>query len=199
MANRTAPAQTKDLMDAVRRGDSAALGRLFELVYGELHRRAHRQLRQAPDVQTLNTTALVHEAFLKLVGAASTDWKDLAHFFGTAGKAMRQILIDHARRRLAGKRGGGAVQLDLDAVEIGIDGQAEKLLVLDAALGDLETLDARLVRIVELRFFAGLSVDYTARVLDISPSTVKRDWRLARAYLHDRIGSREKVESPDVE
>ncbi len=181
------PGQVTQLMGAIRDGDAASFNRLFELVYDELHQRAHWQIRQAPGPQTINTTALVHEAYLKLTAGAKPGWEDRRHFYCVAGKAMRQILVDRARRRLALKRGGDAVKLDLESVQIGVDDQAERLVGLDAALAGLETLNERLARIVELRYFAGLSVEDTARALDISERTVKRDWRLARAYLHERL------------
>lgn len=188
MGETTAAAQATTLIAAIRRGDRLAFDRLFEMVYEDLHHRAHWQLRQASGAHTINTTALVHEAYLKLIGTTKVDWENLAHFYGIAAKAMRQILIDRARQRLSLKRGGEAKRLDIDSVEIGIDDHAQCLIGLDAALDDLATLDVRLTRIVELRFFAELSVEDTARVLAVSPRTVKRDWRLARAYLHDRIG-----------
>ena len=161
------------------------MDRLFEVVYEDLKRRAHAQLSGA--TQTLDTTALVHEAYLKLSGSTQPDWADRQHFFRVAARAMRHIVIDRARSRLTAKRGGGQAPLDLDRVEIGADSAAEQMVALDDALSRLAGQDPRLAAVVELRFFGGLTVEETARSLDISERTVKRDWRLARAFLHDML------------
>ncbi len=176
------------LLEAVREGDEASLDRLFEAVYDDLKRRAHLQLSGSS--QTLNTTALVHEAYVKLTRGAKPQWQDRTHFFRVAARAMRQIIVDRARRHLAQKRGGGKVPLDLDALEVGApspDTAAEALMALDAALSRLAEQSERLSRVVELRFFGGLSVEETAAALDVSERTVKRDWRLARAFLHEAL------------
>jgi RNA polymerase sigma factor (TIGR02999 family) len=185
------------LLAALREGDRGALDRLFPLVYRELHDRAHRQLARRRPGDTLSTTALVHEAYLKLTDSAHQSYQDRVHFFAVASRAMRQILVDYARRTAAAKRGGGhAVSLDPEAVA---DlGRAEELLALDEALTHLEKLDGRLARIVELRFFGGLSVEETSDALEISPRTVKRDWRKARAFLYQAIqgeGSADSVKT----
>jgi RNA polymerase sigma factor (TIGR02999 family) len=170
-----------ELLHAWGRGDDAAVDRLFTLLYDELRLLARRQLRGRHG-QTLDTTAMVHEAYVKLVDPSRVGVADRAHFLNLAARVMRQVLIDRARRRVATKRGAGAVHTDLDGV--GLPQRAEELLVLDEALGVLERLDARLARTVELRFFAGLSVEEAADALSVSPRTVKRDWVKARAFLH---------------
>lgn len=173
----------------MRDGDPDAQQQLFQIAYDELHRRAHFQRRSGPASDTVSTTVLVHEAFLKLSGAASTDWESRGHFYRVAGRAMRQILIDQARRRLAKKRGEGVPDLDVDALEVGVQTDAEQLLALDEALSRLGEENARLAQVVELRFFSGLSVEETAAATGVSARTVKRDWRLARAFLHGELES----------
>lgn len=173
------------LLAAVRNGEDGSFDRLFEVVYDDLKRRAHAQL--SGSTPTLNTTALVHEAYVKLAGAADPDWNDGQHFFRVAARAMRHILVDRARKHLARKRGGGRAPLDLDRLEIGVDTAADRLVSLDEALSRLAEQDGRLAEVVELRFFGGLSVEETARALGVSDRTVKRDWRLARAFLHERL------------
>ena len=174
------------LLAALRDGDRTALDRLFPLVYRELHDRAHRQLARRRPGDTLSTTALVHEAYLKLTDSAHQTYADRVHFFAVASRAMRQILVDYARRMTAAKRGGGlAVSFDPD--QLGDPGRAEELVALDEALTRLEGLDERLARTVEMRFFGGLSVEEAADALGVSPRTVKRDWRKARAFLFEAI------------
>lgn len=175
------------LLAAVGEGDNDSLGRLFNLVYDELRSRAHRQLSRSFGAQTLSTTVLVHECYLKLLGTRKSDWADQRHFFHVASLAMRQIVVDHARRRMADKRGRGERPLDLDECQVAVDGQAELLVSLEAALQQLASHSPRLAELVDLRFFAGLSVEDTARILQVSDRTVKRDWRLARAYLHTHL------------
>lgn len=172
------------LLAAAGRGDDASLGRLFGLVYDELRLHAHRQLSQSFGARTLSTTVLVHECYLKLLGAQAPDWTSERHFFHVASLAMRQIILDQARRRMADKRGCGERPLELDEGLVAVDDQAELLVSLEAALGQLSAHNHRLAELVELRFFAGLSVEDTARILQVSDRTVKRDWRVARAYLH---------------
>jgi RNA polymerase sigma factor (TIGR02999 family) len=176
---------TRVLAD-LRKGDSAALDRLMELVYKDLRKRAHFQLRSPGG--TLSTTVLVHETYLRLAAASSPDWEDRRHFFHVAAKAMRQIVIDHARERSALKRGGGQAALELDEERVGIESRAEELLVIDEALRQLARVDERMARLVELRFFAGLSVEEIAEVLGISSRTAKRDWRKARGHLREILG-----------
>ena len=182
-----APGEITQLLAALREGDRGALDRLFPLIYAELHDRAHRQLARRRPGDTLSTTALVHEAYLKLTDSAHQTYQDRTHFFAVASRAMRQILLDYARRMSAAKRGGLAVSLDPD--QLGDPGRAEELIALDEALTRLEALDERLARNVEMRFFGGLSVEETAEALGMSPRTVKRDWRKARAFLFEAIRS----------
>ncbi len=175
------------LLAAARGGDRSALDRLFPLVYAHLRERAHGQLRRLRPGETLSTTALVHEAYLKLVDASRQEFHDRQHFFAVASRAMRQILVDYARRARAGKRGAGQAPAALELDHLPDPGRAEELVALDEALVELERLDPRLARIVELRFFGGLSVEETGEALELSPRTVKRDWRKARAVLYDLL------------
>ena len=179
--------QVTQLLIGIRAGDRAAKDRLFALVYEDLHARAHRQLAQSYGAKTLSTTALVHETYLKLSAADRPEWTDRRHFFGVAARAMRQIIVDQARRRLAHKRGGQAQRLDIADFEVPIEERAEELLALDAAVEKLEQENPRLAEVVNLRFYAGLSVEEAARTIDVSERTVKRSWRIARAYLHDEL------------
>lgn len=175
------------LLAAVRDGDRGSLDQLFALVYEELRGQAHRHLNRAGHGRTLNTTALVHEAYLKLAACERPDWEHRRHFFCVAARAMRQIIVDRARRHLARKRDGRLDRIDLDEKNIAIEEQAEQLFALDAALAQLESMDARLAQVIELRFFAGMSVEDTARTLEVSERTIKRDWRVARAFLHKEL------------
>jgi len=165
------------------RGDTTALEQLLPLVYTELRRIATRQLRRERTGHTLQPTALVHEVYLRLVDQRHADWQNRAHFLGVAARIMRRILVDHARRHIAGKRGGGlqCVSID-DAQEIAAAGEMP-ILALDNALGRLHDMDPDLARVVELRAFGGLTIDEAAHVLGVSPSTTKRDWRTAKAWL----------------
>jgi RNA polymerase sigma factor (TIGR02999 family) len=171
------------LLAELRTGERDALDRVFTLVYEELHARAKRELRQQAAGQTLSATVLVHEFYLKLSDSAELQLKDRRHFFALAARAMRQIVVDHARRALAQKRGGGARAVTFDVPEAQPAVDAADLVALDRALTELTELDERLAQTVELRFFAGLSVEETAEAMDVSPRTVKRDWRKARAFL----------------
>ncbi len=178
------------LLIAARSGETDALGELFEHVYQDLRSSAHRQLSAWRDGDTLSTTVLVHEAYLKLADSSRLDFQDRQHFFAVAARAMRQIIIDSARRAGADKRGGALIHVDLGAADDVAGGPGEPggslatdLVALEEALSKLETLSPRLARLVELRFYAGLSVEETAEVLAMSPRTVKRDWRKARAFL----------------
>ena len=179
----TAQGEITRLLAAVREGQAGALDRLMTRVYDELHKMAHRQLRSRRPGQTLDTTALVHEAYFRLVEPAPAGWKDRRHFMAVAATAMRQILVDHARRRGARKRGGDDRQVLLEERMLGVRVRSEEMLAVDQALRSLAKVDERLVRLVELRFFGGLTVAETARVLEVSEPTVKRDWRKARAFL----------------
>ncbi|MDZ3823185.1 MAG: ECF-type sigma factor [Pseudoxanthomonas sp.] len=171
------------LLARARAGDAAALEVMLPRVYHELRALARRHLAREAAGHTLCTTALVHEAYLKLAGGAG-DWRDRAHFFGYAAAVMRNILVDHARRRGAVKRGGDRIPVDWSLAEPSTEAVAEEVLALDEALGRLAALDPDLARVVELRFFAGLSLEETAEVTGRSPRTVDRDWAKARAFLH---------------
>lgn len=181
------PGEVTALLARIRDGDRSAMDELYPLVYDELRRRAHRQLAVLRPGDTLGTTALVHETYLKLAAAASRSYLDRVHFLAVASRAMRQIVIDDARQKLAAKRGGGLAARTLGIGEgppTGSDERAARLLALDDALERLAQLDERLARTVELRFFGDLSVEETATALGVSPRTVKRDWHKARAILH---------------
>ena len=181
------------LLVAAQEGDRAALDVLFPILYDELHRLAGAQRRRRQADHTVNTTALVHEAYLKLVRQEDVSWKDRGHFFALAARAMRQILTDYARKRQTAKRGGDAHKVSL---EDGLDAanpvpaeSADELVALDEALKRLERISERQSQVVECRFFAGLPVEETAEALGISEATVKRDWRLASAWLRREIGA----------
>ena len=187
-------ATARSLLDEVRQGDPSALGRLFALVYDKLREIARIQRHRQPSTETLTTTALVHEAFIKLFGSASRDFNDRAHFMAVAATAMRQILIGHARRKAAAKRGAGLTPASFEEVERALDSEAgfvaptaDALLALDRALERLHEHSQRQSRIVECRFFGGMSIEETAVALGISPATVKRDWSMAQAWLHREI------------
>ncbi len=165
------------------RGNQSALNQLLPLVYGELRRIATRQLRSERVGHTLQPTALVHEVYLRLVDQRNVDWRNRAHFFGAAAHVMRRILVDHARRHTASKRGDGHPRLSMDeATELAAP-EGIPVLALDQALDRLAAMDQELARIVELRAFGGMTIEETACVLKISPSTVKREWRTAKAWL----------------
>ena len=175
--------QITQLLLAWGQGDEAALDRLIPLVHAELYRRAKRYMRRERRGHTLQTTALIHETYLRLVDAQQVPWQNRAHFFAIAARLMRRVLVDHARERRYQKRGGDAQRVSLDeGLAIG-PGQDEDLVALDEALSALGEVDPRKSRVVELRFFGGLSVEETAEALEVSPETVRRDWRLAKAWL----------------
>ncbi|HUD70953.1 MAG TPA: ECF-type sigma factor [Dongiaceae bacterium] len=167
---------------AIRAGDREALNLLIPLVYERLHAMAHARLGGRRAGASLDTTALVHEAYLRLVDQSRAEWKDRQHFFAVAATAMRQIVVDRARRRGAGKRGAGVRPELLDDAPA-VDARLDEILAIDEALKALGGLSERLVKMVELRFFAGLSIEETAQVMDLDPRTVNRDWRVARALL----------------
>ena len=175
------------LLSELTKGNSEAASRLVPLVYEELRRIALRHMRRERADHTLQATALVHEAYLKLIDQRSVDWQGRAHFLGVASQAMRRILIDHARGNLRDKRGGGQRAVPLDEALVFSPAQSADLLDLDVALHHLAELDPRQAHIVELRFFGGLSVEEAAAVLGISPKTVKRDWSVAKAWLHGEL------------
>lgn len=170
-----------------REGDKAALDRLTPIVYDELRRIAHRYVQRERDGHTLQTTALVNEAYLRLAGQQKVDWQNRAHFFAVTAQVMRHILIDHARRRRYAKHGGELQQVPLDEAGVMSHERAGELIALDEALDELAKLDPRKSRVVELRYFGGLSLEETAEVLEISLMTVRRDWRAAKAWLYKRV------------
>lgn len=169
-------------------GDQRALDELTPLVYEELRKQAARYLRRERRGHTLQTTDVIHEAYLRLVDANGVHWQSRTHFFAIAANLMRRILVDHARRRDATKRGGSQVRLPLDEARAVAEGTEVDLLAIDEALDRLAAIDPQQARVVELRFFSGLTVDETAAALGVSPKTVKRDWSVARAWLRREIG-----------
>jgi len=186
--NREPSSPVTELLVRWRDGDREALESLMPLVYGELRGLAHHYLQRERSDHTLQSTALVHEAYLRLTGQNAPQWQNRAHFFGIAARVMRQILVEYARAHGAAKRGGaGVCRLTLDeALEIQ-QTAAVDVIALDGALDRLSELDPQQSRIVELRFFAGLTIEDTSEVMGISPATVKRDWTSARAWLHREI------------
>lgn len=175
--------EVTELLLAWNSGDEAALGKLMPLVYDELHRLAHRYLGGERAGHMLQTTALVNEAYLRLIDASRVQWQNRAHFFAVSAQLMRRVLVDFARARQYQKRGGGAQQVSLEeALIVSVDRGAE-LIALDDALTTLAAADERASKVVELRFFGGLSIEETAAVLGISPETVKRDWQWAKVWL----------------
>ena len=174
-------------------GDESVLDQLLPLVYDELRRQAHRYLRRERANHTLQTTALINEAYLKLVDQYAVEWQNRAHFFGIAAQAMRRILVDHFRTKNREKRGGSAEDLPLDEAMLitvsgqTVSGQSIDLLALDQALTRLAAIDEQQARVVELKYFSDLSIEETAEVLGISPATVKRDWQMAKAWLRHEL------------
>jgi RNA polymerase sigma factor (TIGR02999 family) len=175
------------LLLELRGGDESVVDALFSLLYDDLRAIAHRQLGQERPGHTLSTTALVHEAYERLVDQTRTEWEDRAHFCAVAARAMRRILVDYARRRHALKRGEGQRPLPLDEGRITVEEQAELLLSLDQALDRLGALSERFCRVVEMRFFGGMTEEETARALDVSVRTVRRDWVKAKAWLYKEL------------
>jgi RNA polymerase sigma factor (TIGR02999 family) len=187
-------AEVTPLLEALRRGDSAALGRLVPLVYDELRAVAHRQRRRWKGDHTLNTTALVHEAYLKLADQSRAGWETQAHFLAAAATAMRHILVNYSRDRCAQKRGGEAAKLSVEELGDRLQGEVvlsddnlDLLVMLDAALNALERVNARQSRIVECRFFGGMTIEETAVALGISTATVSRGWALAQVRLYQEL------------
>lgn len=181
-----APNITK-ILHRLSSGDETALEALIPLVYQELHRLAHRALARNAGNNTVQTTALVHEAYVRLVDATNINWQDRAHFYAVSANLMRNILVDFARARLSHKRGGEQTRVELDeALNFSID-KSQDLIWLDEALHELAKLSQRQSQIVELRFFGGLTETETAQILQISAATVRRDWQMARAWLHREL------------
>ena len=172
-----------EILHAVAEGGKEAADELFSLVYDMLRRLAHAKMADNQGGQTLQPTALVHEVYVRLIGGEDVAWKDRGHFFATAGLAMRQILVDHARSRASVKRGGKLRRLNLDEVDPTGELADDHLLALDEALDSLKQIDPDKAQIVTLRFFTGLTIDETAKALELSPATVKRHWHFARTWL----------------
>lgn len=176
-----------DLLQAWNLGSDVALEKLIPVVHLELRRLARRQMRREREGHTLQTTALVNEVYMRLVGMGRIRWQDRTHFFALSSRLMRRILVDHARSRRYQKRGGGAVRVTLTSALAIAETRGTDLIALDDALTALAGFDERKSRVVELRFFGGLSVAETATALGISPETVHRDWRMAKAWLHKEL------------
>ncbi len=183
------PQQVTQLLVAWSGGDQAARDELMPLVYEELRRLAHKCIRRERPGHTLQTSALLNEAYLRLVDQKNIHWQDRAHFFGIAARLMRQVLVDYARKRRYAKRGGDARRVPLDEAMIVSKERAADVVALDDALKSLAEIDPRQSQIVELRFFGGLSIEETAEVLAVSPGTVMRDWTLAKAWLRRAVTS----------
>jgi RNA polymerase sigma-70 factor (ECF subfamily) len=177
------------LLKQLSNGNQEVLAELIPLVYDELRRLAAYHLRQERSNHTLQATALVHEAYLRLVDQRHVDWKNRSHFFGVAAHLMRRILLMHARKHHAAKRGGSAQKISLDEAIVFTREQSAELVALDELLTQLTALDPQQARVVELRFFGGLSVEETAHLMDISTATVKRDWAMAKAWLAREMGA----------
>ena len=186
---RPSPEVITSLVERVTKGEEQALSELLPVVYQELRKLSRRYLRRESNQQTLQTTALVHEAYLRLLGDQNLQWKDRAHFLGIAARSMRQILVERARARHAQKRGGVQDAVTLEDRMLGQDQNSVDLLDLDEALKALAALDPKQAEVVELRFFAGLTVEETAEVMGISPATVKRWWTLSKAWLRREMSS----------
>ena len=174
-------------LQAARGGDPLALNEAFHLVYEEVRAIARARVARAGGASTLDTTAVVHEAYLKLARHGGMAWEDRQHFLAVASTAMRQVLLDHARQRLAARRGGGAAHVPLTEADAAVESQAREILALDAALSNLARLDPHLARLVELRYFGGLTIEETAQALGVNDTAVKRAWRRARAFLHREL------------
>ena len=180
-------AQITELLAAWRDGDESSLERLLPVVERELRRIAHQYMRRESGHHTLQTTALVNEAYLRLVDQSRVDWQNRSHFFAISSKIMRRILLNYAREQHAGKRGGGAIHVELNETVVLTPEKSDELIALDEALERLKDFDELKSRIVELRYFGGLTIEETAEVLQIAPSTVSLHWRLARAWLKREI------------
>ena len=187
------PNEVTKLLERWREGNREALDALLPLVYDELRRLAHRHLRNERQEHTLQSTALVHEAYFRLVGQNFPEWQGRTHFFAIAAQLMRQILVDYARSRRAAKRGSGVCMVALDELEVLPQRRDVDIVALNDALDTLAELDARQTRVVELRFFAGLSLEEISEVMEIGTATVQRDWTAARAWLHREMSGRSRT------
>ncbi len=183
------PHRVTQLLQQWSHGDDVALAELTPLVYEELRRLAHHQMAGQRSDHTLQTTALVHEAYLRLADQTNPNWQERAHFFAVAARAMRQIVVDYARSYQSQKRGGGALKIELDEAALVSPGEAKEIVELHEALEGLAALDSRKAEVVELKYFGGLNYDEIAEVLKVSKITVRRDWEFARAWLHRELHS----------
>ena len=183
-----ADSQVTQVLAELGEGDPSAAAKLLPLVYDELRQLAHQRMRHEPEGLTLQPTALVHEAYLRLIGGDEVGWRSRGHFFGAAAEAMRRILVERARKYRRGKHGGGRRRLDLDKVRLAGEVPSDELLALDEALSRLEAMDKTRSDVVKLRYFGGLTIEQTADALGISPATVARHWTFARAWLYEQIG-----------
>jgi RNA polymerase sigma factor (TIGR02999 family) len=181
------PENITELLASYGRGNKESLDQLMPIVYDELRRQAARYLRREQAGHTLQTTALIHEAYVRLVDQRNMQWQNRAHFFGIAAQMMRRILVDHARSKKRVKRGGSEIRVSFEDANVAAKGQDLDVVALDEALERLAQIDEQQSRVVELRFFSGLSVEETAEVMGISKSTVKRDWSMAKAWLHREL------------
>ena len=189
------PEEVSQLLRDWSNGDQAALDKVMPVVYQELHRMAHHYMRKERAGHTLQTTALVNEAYLRLADYKRMRWQSRAHFFAVAAQVMRRILVEQARSKKFEKRGGGAQKISLDETAIVSAERSAEVIAVDEALTDLESWDPRKGRIVELRFFGGLSIEETAEVLKVSPTTVQREWRSAKAWLYRAISEGDRLEA----
>lgn len=179
-----------EMLAKARAGDSSALANVFPLIYDELHRLAQQQLRREPDGHTLSPTALVHEAYMRLIDYSRMEWNGRAHFLAVASTAMRRILVDHARGHRSMKRGGSAIRhVPIESVQLGTEERAELLIAVDDALERLKEIDPRQAQVVECRFFGGMTEEETAEALGIGLRTAKRDWARAKSWLHREIAA----------
>jgi RNA polymerase sigma factor (TIGR02999 family) len=183
------PDEITDLLLAWSRGDANAGDRLLPAIYADLHRQASSAMRREGEEHTLQPTALVHEAYMRLVDQKRVVWKNRSQFFGVASQMMRRVLVDHARERLAAKRGAGRVQVSLSGVDAVSGSDDAEVIALHEALERLARFDDRQARIVELRYFGGLDIEEAAQALGISPATVKREWTIARAWLRRELAA----------
>jgi RNA polymerase sigma factor (TIGR02999 family) len=181
------------LLHAAEQGDPSAAAEILPLVYGELRRLAQAYLAKAPPGNTFQATALVHEAYVRMVGNEDPGWQGRRHFFGAAARAMRNILVDQARRKAAHKHGGGQKRIDIDAADLPLEGPSEDILALHEALAKLEQVDPRKAEIVMLHHFAGLTLEETAEAMGVSLSTAEREWRFTRSLLYAELSERREA------
>src|SRR5215208_7824569 len=189
MPDQPLPTEVTVLLAKARSGDSSALADVFPLIYDELRRLAQQQLQREPDGHTLSPTALVHEAYMRLIDYSRMEWTGRSHFLAVAATAMRRILVDHARGHRSTKRGGELRRIPLESIDLGAEDRADVLVAMDEALDRLKEVDARQARVVECRFFGGMTEEETAEALGIGLRTAKRDWAKAKSWLHREIAA----------